>query len=570
MQAVAPKSTAGSAPSLTGGQLLVECLRQEGIRHAFLVPGESYLAALDALYDAPEIRLITNRQEGGACFMAEAYGKATRSTGVCFVTRGPGATNASIGVHCADQDSTPLVLFVGQVPRANRGREAFQEIDYGRFFGGLTKWVTEVESAAKLAEVVPRAFHVARSGRPGPVVVALPEDVLVETAAVRPGAPYPRSLPYPDPEQIKALAARIRAAKRPLALVGGGVLYSRARQAMTRVAEQFGLPVSTSFRRMDAFPNSHSHYVGGLNIGRSPAQDLAKQADLFVVIGDRLSEITTNDYTLIGPGQELVQVDIEPKVLGRNHSPSVAVAADARLALEALLEHAPKGVDRERAEWVSKAHQQYLEFSQPKERPTPLTSMERVMRDLDEVLPKDAILTSDAGNFSGWVQRYYRYDVEDSFLGPTVGSMGYGVPSAIAAKLAHPRRVVVGTCGDGGFMMTGQELATAVQFGVNIVQLVINNGMWGTIRMHQERDYPGRKVATDLVNPDFAAMARAMGAEGYTVNRSDEFRPALEKALACGKPALLDVRTDPEHITVATTLTELRARNAKGGQGAIR
>ncbi len=548
---------------MTGGQILVECLRREGVRHVFNVPGESYLGALDAFYDAPEIRLITNRHEGGACYMAEAYAKATRSVGVCFVTRGPGATNASIGVHCADQDSTPLVLFVGQVPRANKGREAFQEIDYTRFFGSIARWVVEVDSAAKVAEVVPRAFHVARSGRPGPVVVALPEDMLIEQAEPRFAAPYPKVVPHPDPEPIARMAERLAQAKKPVLIAGGGTQYSWAREALIRVAEQYQLPVVTSFRRMDAFPNGHGHYVGCLSIGRGPAQDAVKNADVLLVVGDRLSEITTNDYKLIGPGHTLLQIDIDPKVIGRNFAPALGCVSDARLALEALLERAPKAPDPARTAWVKEHRRAYEAYNTPPERPSKGVSMERVVQQMRATLPKDAILTCDAGNFYGWVQRYYRWETADSFLGPTVGSMGYAVPSAVGAKLAHPERVVVGTCGDGGFMMTMAELSTAVQYGANVIMLVFNNGMLGTIRMHQERDYPGRTVGTALRNPDFAALARSLGAEGYTVQRTEEFAPALSAALECGKPAVLDIHTDPENISVAATISELRSRTAK-------
>jgi acetolactate synthase-1/2/3 large subunit len=542
----------------TGGQILVEALRREGVRHVFGVPGESYLGALDAFYDAPEMRLIVNRQEGGACYMAEAYAKATRAPGVCFVTRGPGATNAAIGVHCADQDSTPLVLFVGQVPRANRGREAFQEIDYVRFFGGMARWVVEVDSAAKLAEVVPRAFHVARGGRPGPVVVALPEDILVESATVPTRDPYPRALPHPDPAQIAELARRVNAAQRPVLIVGGGVQYARARAPLVRFAERFQVPVLTTFRRMDAFPNSHPHYAGNLAIGTQGSQELVAASDLVLVVGDRLSEITTNGYRLPGPEQPLLQVDIDPLAIGRNFAPALALVSDAALALEAALEHAPRRAAPARAAWVREQHARYERESTPPVRPSRLASADQVLRDLSAQLPLDSILTTDAGNFSGWVHRFYRYDAEDSFLGPTVGSMGYGMPAAIAAKLAHPHRVVVGTCGDGGFMMTVQELATAVQHGVNIIQLVFNNGGYGTIRMHQERDYPGRGIATELRNPDFAALARACGAEGLTVTRDEDFAPALRAALACGKPAVIDIHTDPEQISVGATLTDLR------------
>jgi len=542
---------------MTGGQALVECIAQEGVRHVFNVPGESYLGALDAFYDHPEIRLVTNRQEGGACYMAEAYAKATRSVGVCFVTRGPGATNASIGVHCAAQDSTPLVLFVGQVPRINRGREAFQEMDYERFFGSVAKWVMEVDRAEKVPEVTRRAFHIARSGRPGPVVVSLPEDMLVETADVYIPPPVPNTLPHPDPALIADLCGRINRAARPVLLVGGGIQYARARTALVAFAERFQLPVLTSWRRNDAFPNSHAQYVGNLALGKSPGQDLVRESDLVVVVGDRLSEITTGDYRLPLPGQPLAQIDIDPAVIGRNFPPQLAIISDARLALEAALAQ-PASPAAGRAEWIGKGRKAYEAFVTLHPRQAEHVAQETVIAELQARLPADAILTVDAGNFSAWVQRNYIYDAEDSLLGPTVGSMGYAMPAAIGAKLAHPDRVVVGTCGDGGFMMTVQELATAVQFGANIVQLVFNNGSLGTIRMHQERDYPERVVGTELVNPDFAALARAYGAVGLRVEKSADFGPALKEALAAGKPAVLDILVDKENISIGATLSEIR------------
>ncbi len=558
---------------MPGGAAVVECLRREGVRHVFNVPGESFLAALDGFYDAPGITLITNRQEGGACYMAEAYAKSTRSVGVCFVTRGPGATNASIGVHCAAQDSTPLVLLVGQVPRVNRGREAFQEIDYSAFFGSIAKWVVEVDHAAKIPEVVPRAFHVARSGRPGPVVVALPEDVLAEEAAMRFGNPVPPSPPHPDPAAIARMAERLAGAERPVLLLGSGVQYGRARDAAVRFAEHFQLPVVTSWRRNDAFPNDHSHYAGSLNLGKTSAQQLVREADLMLVVGDRLGEITTADYALPLPGQPVIQIDIDPASIGRTFTPEQAIVSDAKLALEAALKHpAPQNGARTeshigaRAEWIGRWRAAYEEFATPPQRDAEAVAMERVMEDLAAVLPADAVLTVDAGNASAWVQRYYCYRSEDSLLGPIVGSMGYGLPAAIAAKLAHPERTVVGTCGDGAFMMTVQELATAVQYKANIVQLVFNNGTLGTIRMHQERDYPERVVGTNLQNPDFAALARAYGAEGYRVEKSDDFRPALEAALAIGKPAVIEVLTDKENISVAGSLADVRASGERARQ----
>ncbi|MCH8843977.1 MAG: hypothetical protein IID61_13515 [SAR324 cluster bacterium] len=556
----------GAEARMNGGKALVEGIRREGVGHVFCVPGESYLAALDAFYDVAGITLITNRQEGGAAFMAEAYGKATRRVGVVFVTRGPGATNASIGVHTAAQDSTPFVLFVGQVPRRHLGREAFQEVDYRQFFGGMAKWVTEIHDAAEIPATVARAFQVARGGRPGPVVVALPEDVLTE-AVLPEGSelsfPPRQDLrpPHPDPAAVAQWVERVGRAARPVLIVGGGTQYAGAREALIAFSERFRVPVLTAFRRMDAFPNDHPHYLGNLGLGHSPAQEVAREADLVVALGTRLSEITTAEYTIPHPGQPLIHIDVEQAVLGKVFPAELALASDARAALEMALEHPAPDADAARSAWIAGHRKTFEAYIIPHDRPAAGVPMERVMRDLNDALPTDAILTVDAGNFSGWVHRYRRYDAADSFLGPTVGAMGYGLPSAIAAKLAHPHRVVVGNCGDGGFMMTGQELATAVQFEVGIIQIVYNNAMWGTIRMHQERAFPGRVVGTDLRNPDFAALAESYGALGLRAAEPQAFRPALEDALkeaATGRPVLIEVTTDPEYISHATTLAQLR------------
>ena len=545
------------AKTMSGGQALIECLRREKVRHVFNVPGESFLAALDAFYDTPEIQVITNRQEGGACYMAEAYAKATRKVGVCFVTRGPGATNASIGVHCAAQDSTPLVLLVGQVPRINRGREAWQEMDHERFFGSMAKWVVEIDHASKVPEVVTRAFHVARSGRPGPVVISLPEDMLVEQAAMTFADPPAIGRPHPDPAQIDRTAERLREAERPVLLLGSGVQYAGAREDAIRIAERYALPTVTSWRRNDAFPNSHPHYAGNLALGPSPAQKLMREADLVLIVGDRMSEITTGNYALPLPGQPVIQIDIDAASIGRTFTPEVAILSDAKSALQALQtrEGLPDGA---RKDWIGRWRGEYEAFSTPSRRDAETVSMEKVLEDMREVIPGNAVITVDSGNASAWVQRFYRYDAEDSLLGPIVGSMGYGLPAAIAAKLAHPERTVIGTCGDGAFMMTVQELATAVQYEVNIVQIVFNNGTLGSIRMHQERNYPERVIATDLRNPDFAALARAYGAEGIRVEKEEDFKAALKQALATEGPVVMDVLTDKENISVFSTLTELR------------
>ena len=547
---------------MTAGKALVEAIRREGVRHVFCVPGESYLAALDAFYDVPEIRLIVNRQEGGACFMAEAYGKSTRKVGVAFVTRGPGATNASIGVHAARQDSTPLVLFVGQVPRAFRGKEAFQEVDYEHFFGTMAKWVVEVSRGEDMASVTARAFQVARGGRPGPVIVVLPEDVLVEEAEYRFASPQAHTPPHPDPLAVARWVDAVNRAAKPAMIVGAGVRFADARQALVAFSERFQVPVLTGFRRLDSFPNDHAHYVGNLGLGKSPAQDVIREADLVIAVGTRLPEITTAEYKLPMPGQRLIHVDISESEIGRNFPVELGIVSDARLALETALEQPAPPPNEGRAAWIRKHRRIFEQYGVPKPRQVGGVPMERVMEDFARALPKDAIMTVDAGNFSGWIHRYWCYSAEDSFLGPTLGSMGYAIPSALAAKLAHPGRVVIGNCGDGGFMMTVQEIATAVQFGINAIICVYNNSSFGTIRMHQERDFPGRGVATDLKNPDFAALANSMGALGLRASMPDEFLPALEQALAARRPAVIEVVTDIENLAVGGTLSELRAKHS--------
>jgi acetolactate synthase-1/2/3 large subunit len=555
-------TTKPSNGRMNAGKALVECIRREGVRHVFCVPGESYLAALDAFYDVQDVRLIVNRQEGGACFMAEAYGKTTRRAGVAFVTRGPGATNGSIGVHAARQDSTPLVVFVGQVPRRFRGREALQEMDYQQFFGSVAKWVVEVTHAEDMAAVTTRAFQVARSGRPGPVVVVIPEDMLVEEHDYTFPPPSRLSAPHPEPAAVANWIHAVNAARRPVMVVGAGVRFADARQAIVAFSERFQVPVLTGFRRMDSFPNDHRHYLGNLAIGKNPAQTVFREADLVIALGTRLPEITTMEYELPAPGQRLIHVDVSPEVIGKNFPVELGIVADARAALEQALEHPAPAPNPDRDAWIRAHRQTYEQWSTPTLRPAKGVPMEQVSQDFNALLPEDAILTVDAGNFSGWIHRYRRYTAEDSFLGPTLGSMGYGLPAAMAAKLAHPERVVVANSGDGGFLMTGQELATAVQYGVNVIQVVYNNGSYGTIRMHQEREFPGRTVGTDIRNPEFAALARACGALGLRAERPEEFRPALQEALAANRPALIEVITDIENISAGTTLSQMRGKHS--------
>jgi acetolactate synthase-1/2/3 large subunit len=552
-------TTAATTRLMPGGHAVVEHLRQEGVRHVFNVPGESFTSILDGLRDVEDIRLITNRQEGGACLMAEAYAKATRRPGVCVVTRGPGATNASIGIHCARYDSTPLVLLVGQVTRAARGREAGQEIDYGHFFGSMAKWVIEVNDPRRVSEVMARAFHIARSGRPGPVVVSLPRDMLDETADVPLVEPYPVVRSNPDPEAIGEMVKRIGAAQNPILLAGSGTEYARAREELVRFSEKFHIPVVTTYRRLAAFPNNHPHYLGNLSSAQNHAREAVAGADLVLAVGTRLNQQSTAGYTLPRPGQTLIQIDAAEDVIGQNHRPDLALVADVKLALAAALAHPAPAPSPNRQGWIDEYRAVQEAWATPPERPSGKVSMERVMQDMKATLPKDTIHTVDAGNFALWVHKYQEFGTSDTFFGPTVGCMGYGVPAAIGAKLAHPDRVTIANCGDGGFMMTGQEMATAVQFGVKIITVVYNNSALATIRMHQEAQYPHRPSGTDFVNPDFADLGNAYGALGMKVTRDNEFLPALQEALQADRPALIEVLTDLEYISPTATLAQVTA-----------
>jgi acetolactate synthase-1/2/3 large subunit len=559
-----------SPATRTGGQILVDALRVHGVDTAFCVPGESYLAALDALHDHREhIRLIVCRQEGGAANMAEAYGKLTGRPGICFVTRGPGATNASIGLHTAMQDSTPLILFIGQVARDTVEREAFQEVDYRRMFGSMVKWVASIDDAARIPELVSRAFQTAVSGRPGPVVLALPEDMLTSTAAVADAGPYRRVAAHPGAADMAELRAMLAAAQRPFVILGGNGWTREACADVQAFVAANDLPVGASFRRQDLLDNRDPHYAGDVAIGINPAlQTRVRNADLLLVIGARLGEMTTGGYTLLDiprPKQKLIHVHAGADELGRVYQADLPINAgmpEFAAAARALEPVRP----RPWAEWTLGARADYEKWQEPTTMPGAV-NLATIVIGLRDRLPPETIVTNDAGNFAIWVHRFYRYTGLRTQLGPTSGAMGYGVPSAIAAKLVHPDRPVIGFCGDGGFMMTGQELATAMQYGIAAVFVVVNNGMYGTIRMHQEREYPGRLSGTQLTNPDFAALARAYGAHGETVERTEDFAPALDRALASGKPALIEVRIEPDAITPRTTLSGIRAEALQKQKG---
>jgi acetolactate synthase-1/2/3 large subunit len=550
---------------MLGGHAVAQCLRNEGVKHVFSVPGESYIAVVDGLVNFPEIKLITNRQEGCAAFMAEGYAKATRTPGVCIVTRGPGATNASIAVHSAKYDSAPLVLLVGQVGRAARGREAGQEIDYGQFFGSIAKWVIEINDPKQIPRIMGRAFHLARTGRPGPVVVALPRDVTEENADITMIDPFPAIQPNADPAAIETLVGRINAARKPVLLAGSGTQYSRAWQELIDFAEKFQLPVLTSYKRQDAFPNNHPNYAGNMLTSNKHAQNLAYQeSDLLIVLGSRLNQQTTAGFTLPRPGHPFVHIDADEGNIGQNSRPEVGIVADAKQVLLAALKHPAPRPNESRAGWIAEQHAAQKEFSTPQARPTPKVSMERVMKDLKSAMPADAITTTDAGSFGQWQQRYLEFDHPDSYISPTLGCMGPGVPSAVAAKLAHPNRPVIAHIGDGGFLMTGQEMATAKQYGAHIISIVYNNEGYNSIRMHQEAQYPGRQHGVALENPDFALMGESYGALGLKVTRDEEFLPAFKKALAANRSALIEVQTDFEYVTPTAKLAELRGKKLAG------
>ncbi len=533
-----------------GGQILVQALQANGVDTLYCVPGESYLPVLDALCDVPAIRTIVTRHEGAASNMADAYGKLTGRPGICFVTRGPGATHASNGVHTARQDSTPMILFVGQVESSFKGREAFQEVDYGQMFGGLAKWVAEIDSIQRIPEIVSKAFSIALSGRPGPVVIALPEEVLFGTAQVADAPPVRIARAVPDNSALAELRERLATARRPLVILGGTGWDAEGSAALRRFVHDNHLPVAASFRRQDLFDNRDPHYVGQLGLGTSPKLlQRVKDADLLLVIGSRLSETVSQGYTLFGD-QPLIHVHPDPQELNRvYHAELPILAALSRFAVAAAqLEPVDASTWQD---WTAAARADYLEHSTPPAAHPQLAGVDMgaVMAHLNTVLPDDAIISNGAGNYTVWVHRFFRYRQPGTELAPTNGAMGYGLPAAIAAKLHAPQRTVVCFAGDGCFMMYPQELATAMQFKAPLVVIVVNNSMLGTIRMHQEREYPGRVSATELANPDFIGLARAFGAHAERVERTADFAGAFERAQAAGVPALIEVCVDPKQIT---------------------
>ncbi len=537
-----------------GGQILVDHLKAEGVDRVFSIPGESFLAALDGLYESG-IHNVVCRHEGAAAMMAEATGKLTGRPGVAFVTRGPGATNASAGVHIARQDSTPMILFVGQIDRGHRDREVFQEVDYRAMFAPLAKWATEVEDTDRLPEYLSRAFHVARSGRPGPVVVALPEDMLSAKSAAEDLAPTAPISGQPGRDQVQGIIDTLHAAERPLIIAGGSGWTAQAARDLQTVGERLGVPVAVSFRRQDYIDNRSPAYAGDLGVGANPAlAGRLRSADTILALGSRLTDIATGGFANLdpaNPGKTILQVHPAAEEIGKVFRVDQGVLAHPKDVLSAMAD-----MDLERhssVDWARAARADYEAWQQPVTTPGDVR-MEDVIRHLADVLPEDAILTNGAGNYAAFLHRYYRFKAFGTQLAPTSGSMGYGLPAAIAAKVAHPERVVICLAGDGCFQMTGNEMATAVQEGANIVVIVANNGRYGTIRMHQEKTYPGRVSGTEMGTTDFAALANAFGGFGQKVTQGRDFPEALQAALGAGRPALIELSLDPRMLSTSANL----------------
>ena len=553
----------------TGGEILIDQLAVHGVQHVFCVPGESYLAALDAFHDS-KIALTVCRHESGAAMMAEAVGKVTGRPGICFVTRGPGATNASAGIHIARQDSSPMIVFVGQVGRDMREREAFQELDYRAVFGSIAKWATEIDDAARIPELVSRAFHAACNGRPGPVVIALPEDMLTDRVAVPDATAFEPAEIWPGLTDMSRLQKLLWAAKRPVVLVGGSRWSESACAALGRFAERFALPVATTFRRGYLFDALHPCYAGDMGIGPNPKLlARVKGADLVLLIGGRLSEMSTQGYTLLDipePQMKLVHVHPGAEELGRVYHPHLAIQASPTAFCSALEGLQPPNEIAWKGE-AAVAHADYMAWSE-KATPQPggVNLGEILVWLRDNLAPED-IITNGAGNFAGWIHRFFRFRKYMTHIGPTSGSMGYGFPAAVAMKKLYPKRTVVCVAGDGDFLMTGQDFATAVQYKLPVIVVLADNGLYGTIRMHQEREYPGRAVATSIKNPDFVAYAMAFGGYGALVEKTADFPAAFAQAVATGKPSIIHLKIDPEAISTFASITAIRDKALAGGHG---
>ena len=550
------------ADQISGGVALIDALIANGADIAFGVPGESYLAALDALHDTEDkLRFITCRHEASAANMAEAYGKMTGKPGICFVTRGPGATHASIGLHTAFQDSTPMIMLIGQVAADQVEREAFQEIDYRRFLSEVTKWTAEINDASRISEYIGRAFRVATSGRPGPVALALPEDMLRQLCATQKTVAYTAATAHPGAADLESMKSMLQNAKRPFVLAGGSGWTPEAVDMLQTFAEKNNLPVAASFRCQDRMDNRHPYYVGDMGIGANPK--LVKhmqEADVILALGPRLGEMTTDGYGRLAapvPEQTLIHMHQGAEELGRVYQPDLAINATPTTLLPLIKDWDISGDGW--VEHVRKAKADYTEWQKPLSNPGGVQLAE-LYAHMREELPEDTIFCNGAGNYASWLHRFYQYRGFPTQLAPTSGAMGYGVPAAIAAKIVAPEKTVVCCAGDGCFMMSVMELATAARYGANVIFLVFNNSMFGTIRMHQEKNYPERISGTELTNPDFVPMAESYGLHASRVEKTEDFAPALKAAQTAGKPALIEVMVDPEAIAPTATISSLRGQ----------
>jgi acetolactate synthase I/II/III large subunit len=550
---------------MTGAQAIVECIKLEGISHAFCVPGESYLDLLDAIYEEDSIELISNRHEGGAAFMAEAYGKASGKPGIAMATRGVGATNLSIGVHTAHQDSTPMVVFLGQVDSKFRGREGFQEVELDQYFKHICKWAVEIRDVERTPELVQRAFRIAKTGRPGPVVVSLPADILAQKAEMVFGPVIANPKPAPTGSEITESLKLIKHSQRPLIIAGGGVISSNGEENLQLFAEKYHLPVLASFRRHDVFPNNHELYVGHSGLGtEQEIINTIKKADTILAIGTRFSEVTTQGYSIISADQKIIHIDIDYETIGKVYSPDIGIVADANEALKSLLtaENGSKEPSEKWTKWAQERREVYQNLTYIKdEKHHDEVDMRQIIEILQKQVPDNTIFTNDAGNFSGWLHNYYQFNQRKTYVGPTSGAMGYGMPAAVGVKLAKPDCPVISLSGDGGFMMTMQELETAVRYNAPIISLVFNNNMFGTIRMHQEIHYPERVIGTTLGNPDFKKLGEAFGVFTARITCDADFEDALLEALKSNQPALIEVICDPNKISYKATIESIREKH---------
>jgi acetolactate synthase-1/2/3 large subunit len=547
----------------SGGALIVDALEAHGVKQLFCVPGESYLEVLDALHDST-IVTTSARQEGGAAMMAEAWGKLHGTPGICFVTRGPGATNASAGIHVAQQDSTPMILFIGQINSQLRHREAFQEVDYGQYLGSMAKWVAEIDSPDRIIEMVSRAWSVATSGRPGPVVLVLPEDTLSGTAISTKIKPFEVLETYPSSADLQHLANLLEQANKPIIIMGGSRWDADSVAHIEAFVERFKVPVACSFRRQMLFNHNHPNYAGDVGLGINPDLKLAiSDADLVMLMGGRFSEVPSQNYQLLGvhdTQQQLIHIHASAEELGRVYRADLAIHASPKALAKGLSQLNPtQKTTPERFDHLARCHKNYQNWSSlPTEAHPGEVQMPAIMAHLATSLPKNAIITNGAGNYATWIHRFWKFSEYGTQLAPTSGSMGYGLPAAVAAKMAFPNKTVIAFAGDGCFQMTMQEFGTAVQAKAAVVVLVIDNGMYGTIRMHQELHFPDRISVTNLVNPDFCALAKAYGAYAFQVTNSDQFPQALSAAIVAKKPALIHIKLDPQALTPSKTLNQIR------------